>query len=143
MSKVDLAGLSAHQQGLLEACLEAGYGRWAGVKLVELGEAVARTTFTLREEMLTPWGTVNGGVISSLVEIPSFLAMLPTVADGELPVTNDIFVQHMRPLPGDRAYEMTGRMVRRSRTMAWTDVVVTASGEPVTLARITKTLVKR
>jgi uncharacterized protein (TIGR00369 family) len=135
--------LTQHQSGLVAGALDAGYGAWAGVELIEMRDGAARISFRVRPEMLTPWRTLNGGVISSLVEIPSFLALAPSLADDELPVTNDIFVQHMRPLPGDAAYQITGRVIRRGASMAWTEVEVAAGGRTVSLARITKTLLRR
>ncbi|SFR90183.1 PaaI family thioesterase [Sphingomonas jatrophae] len=134
--------LTTHQAGLRDTALTTGYGLWAGLEVAEWAPARAVVAFRPRPEMLTPWGTLNGGVVSSLVEVPSFLALLHTVEDGELPVTNDIFVQHLRPLPGDARYMLTGTLLRRSRTMAWTDVVVEVDGAALTLARITKTMRK-
>jgi hypothetical protein len=49
----------------------------------------------------------------------------------------------MRPLPGDCVYEMVGTLLRRGKTMAWTDVSVIANGAAVSLARITKTITKK
>lgn len=124
----------------LETAIGTGYGLWAGVRVLALGGGQARIAFEPRPEMLTPWGTLNGGVVSSLVEVPAFLALLPSLREGELPVTNDIFVQHLRPLPGNRTYELTGTLLRRGKGMAWCDVVVHAEGKDVSLARITKTI---
>ena len=132
-----------HQRRMLATALSTGYGLWAGVELVEMGDGIGRIAFTPRAEMLPPWGTLNGGVLSSLVEIPAFVALLSTIESGELPVTNDIFIQHMRPLPGDTRYELAGTLMRRSRTMAWLDVVAKARGESVSLVRITKSIVRQ
>lgn len=129
---------TVHQATLRDAAPATGYGLWAGLELVEQAPGHAVVAFRPRTDMLTPWGTLNGGVLSSLVEVPSFLAVIATVGDGDLPVTNDIFVQHMRPLPGDMIYRMTGTLLRHTRTMAWTDVVVSVDGEALSLARITK-----
>lgn len=138
-----MADLAPHQQRMLDIALRTGYGLWAGVELIEIGDGVGRIGFAIRDEMRTPWGSLNGGVVTSLVEIPSFVALLGGLAENELPVTNDIFVQHMRPLPGDARYELAGRLIRRGRTMAWTDVVVSVDGAAVSMARITKTLVRQ
>ncbi|WP_157216439.1 PaaI family thioesterase [Flavisphingomonas formosensis] len=127
---------------MLDTAVSTGYGLWAGVELVEMGDGVGRVAFTPRVEMLTPWGTLNGGVLSSLVEIPAFVALLSTIESGELPVTNDIFIQHMRPLPGDTRYELTGTLIRRSRTMAWLEVAARTRGESVSLVRITKSIIR-
>ena len=135
--------LAAHQQRLLDVAIDTGYGRWAGVQLLEIGDGIGRIGFTIRDEMRTPWGSLNGGVITSLIEIPGFVALLTGLGEGELPVTNDIFVQHMRPLPGDARYALAGRVIRRGKSMAWLDVTVTAGDTTVSVARITKTLIRQ
>lgn len=135
--------LAPYQERIVQDVCHTGYGAWAGVSFLDIAESASRMTFRIREEMRTPWGTLNGGVVNSLVEIPSFVALLTALEEDESAVTNDIFLQHLRPLPGDAPYELVGTLVRRGRTMAWTDVVVTAGGKTVSLARITKTVMKR
>jgi uncharacterized protein (TIGR00369 family) len=131
-----------HQKALLDRSLHSGFNVWAGIGLIEVKRGYARLSFRPRTEMLTPWGTLNGGVLNSLVEVPPFVALLTELQAGELPVTNDIFIQHLRPLPGDAEYELTGSLLRRGKTMAWAETSVAVGGNVVTLARITKTLVR-
>jgi uncharacterized protein (TIGR00369 family) len=138
-----MANLQPHQQQMLDTATKTGYGLWSGVECVEISEGIGRVTFKPRAEMLTPWGTLNGGVVTSLVEIPSFVSLLTTIGENDLPVTNDIFLQHMRPLPSDCVYEMVGTLIRRGKTMAWTEVAVNANGATVSIARITKTIAKK
>jgi acyl-coenzyme A thioesterase PaaI-like protein len=92
--------------------------------------------------MLTPWGTLNGSVMNGLLELPSFVALLPELERGELPVTNDIFIQHLRGLPGEAEYALEGRVLRRGKSMAWTEAQARVGGRICSLARITKTLVE-
>lgn len=131
------------QQGFIDAALGSGYNLWSGMRLVEVRQGFARVAFRPRAEMLTPWGTLNGSVMNGLVEVPSFVALVTELAESELPVTSDIFIQHARPMPGDAEYVMDGTLLRRGRTMAWTDVTVSVDDKPVTYARITKTIVTR
>ena len=131
------------QQGFINAALGSGYNLWSGIRLLEARRGFARVAFRPRTEMLTPWGTLNGSVMNGLVEVPSFVALVTELAESELPVTSDIFIQHARPMPGDAEYVMEGTLLRRGRTMAWTDVTVLVDGKPVTYARITKTIVTR
>lgn len=131
------------QQGFIDAALGSGYNLWSGMRLVEVRQGFARVAFRPRAEMLTPWGTLNGSVMNGLVEVPSFVALVTELAESELPVTSDIFIQHARPMPGDAEYVMEGTLLRRGRTMAWTDVTVSVDDKPVTYARITKTIVTR
>ncbi len=135
--------LTAGQQAFLDTALTSGYSKWCGVQLAEVRQGHARMTFRPRAETLTPWGTLNGSVMNSLVEVPSFVALVTELADGELPVTSDIFIQHVRPMPGDAEYVLEGRLLRRGRTMAWTEVTASVDGKPVTYARITKSIVAR
>jgi acyl-coenzyme A thioesterase PaaI-like protein len=72
--------------------------------------------------------------------VPSFLALLTELREGETPVTNDIFVQHLRGVPADAEIILEGRLVKRGRSMAWTEARALADGRITTLARITKTI---
>jgi len=131
------------QQALGDRALATGFNAWAGIKLVETAQGFAHMVFTPRAEMLTPWGTLNGGVLNALVEVPAFFALLTELAPNELPVTNDIFLQHVRPLPGDGEYHLAGRILRKGKNMAWLETTVSVGGKPCTFARITKTLTVR
>lgn len=135
--------LTPSQQALLEQTIGAGYTAWCGVRMLELKAGFARLGLTPRAEMLTPWGTMNGCVLNSLVEISAFYALLTELGPEELPITNDIFLQHVRPLPADADYELTGQILRKGKTMAWLEATVLVDGKPCTYARLTKTLVRR
>jgi uncharacterized protein (TIGR00369 family) len=126
---------------LREQVLDAEYYRWLGVEVLEVVRGASRLRFRARKEMLTPWGTLNGSVMNGLLELPSFVALLPELARGELPVTSDIFIQHLRGLPGDAEYVLEGRVLRKGKGMAWTEAQASVSGRAHSLARITKSLV--
>lgn len=134
---------SPAQQAFLDTAMTTGYNAWCGPKLTAARKGYAAITLRPRAEMLTPWGTLNGAVMNSLVELPSFVALLGELVDGEMPVTSDIFIQHVRPMPGNADYLLEGALLRRGRTMAWTEVTVSVDGKPVTFARITKSIVSR
>lgn len=135
--------LSPSQQALYDATIRSGYTGWCGVRMLELQPGFARLAVTPRAEMLTPWGTLNGSVINSLVEISAFYALLTALGPDELPVTNDIFLQHVRPLPGDRDYELTGSILRKGATMAWLEATALVDGKACSFARLTKTILNR
>jgi acyl-coenzyme A thioesterase PaaI-like protein len=133
---------TAAQRQLLDSALSTGYGQWAGAQLLAAEPGLARLSFQLRPEMLTPWGTLNGGVINGLLELPSFIALLTALEPGEFAVTNDFFLQHVRPLPGAVEYQLEGRLLRKGKTMAWTEATAFAAGKPCSFARITKSLAR-
>lgn len=131
------------QQAFLDTAMTTGFNAWCAPQLSATRQGYAAISLRPRAEMLTPWGTLNGAVMNSLVELPSFIALLGALAEGELPVTSDIFIQHVRPMPGDAEYLLEGTLLRRGRTMAWTEVTASVDGKPVTFARITKSIVAR
>jgi uncharacterized protein (TIGR00369 family) len=133
--------LTPEQSQRFNLTFHSGYNLWAGLRMIEMQPGFARIAFTPRAEMLTPWGTLNGGVLNSLVEVPAFYALLPQLQPNELPVTNDIFLQHVRPLPGDAEYQLTGTLLRKGRTMVWLESTVWVGGKECSFARLTKTLV--
>lgn len=133
--------LGPYQERLLEGA-KGGYFGWTGMQVALVSPGASVVTMTPRAEMLTPWNTLNGGVINGILELPSFVALLTVLGDGELPVTNDLFLQHLRPLPGDANYILKGTLIRRSKKMAWTEVTVIANENVVTIARITKTILQ-
>lgn len=135
--------LSPAQQTLCETALSNGFTAWTGVRLLQLRQGFSRFALRPRAEMLTPWGTLNGSVVNALVEIPAFFALLTELGPDELPVTNDVFLQHVRPLPGDAEYELTGQVLRKGRTMAWLEATAWVGGKECSFARLTKTLVTR
>lgn len=135
--------LSAGQQAFLDTALSSNYSAWVGAEVMEIARGFTRMAFRPRAEMLTPWNTLNGSVMNSVVEIPSFVALLTELGDDELPVTSDIFIQHVRPMPGDADYVLEGRLLRRGRTMAWTEVTASVGGKAITYARVTKSIVAR
>ncbi|MET0546511.1 MAG: PaaI family thioesterase [Caulobacterales bacterium] len=119
-----------------------GYFGWAGLQLRELRKGFAEVAFRPREEMLTPWDTLNGAVINGLMEHPSFLALLTELQDGEMTVTNDVFVQHLRPLPGKAEYVLRASVIRRGKLIGWTSVETYIDGTLSSRAQITKSIVQ-
>ena len=85
-------------------------------------------------------GTLNGGVVNVLVEHPTYLALLTLLTETEFPMTSDVFIQHMRPLPGDAEYRLHSKVIRRGKSMAWVNTDVFANDVLVSTARITKTI---
>ena len=112
---------------------------WVGIELRSIGDGQAAVRVPCPPELAVD-GFFNGGVLSGLLEVPSFLALLTRLEEGELPVTNDLFVQHLRGVPAEAELVLEGRLVERSRRMAWTEARALADGRLTTQARITKTL---
>ncbi|NRA07701.1 MAG: PaaI family thioesterase [Myxococcales bacterium] len=133
--------LAPHQRDFLADILASEFYRWCGVEVLEIGGEESRLRFRPRSEMLAPWGTLNGSLLNALLELPSFLALLPKLEAEEGAVTNDIFIQQLRAVPGDAEVTLRGRLLRRSRSMAWTEAEARVEDRLCATARITKSVV--
>lgn len=128
------------QRERIREIFRSPYYAWLGVAPEHVGGGASRVIFQPREELITERGTLDGSVINSVLELPSFLALLCQLQPGEHAVTNDIFIQQLRPVPGGARVLLEGRLNRRGRTMAWTEASASVQGKTCALARITKTL---
>ena len=129
--------LATWQQERIRTVL--GNYAWVGIELRSIEEGRASVRVPCPPD-LEVGGLFNGGVLSGLLEVPSYLALLTSIEEGEIPVTNDLFVQHLRGVPADAEIVLEGTLLKRSRNMAWTEARALADGKLTTLARITKTL---
>jgi acyl-coenzyme A thioesterase PaaI-like protein len=134
------ADLAPWQHEFVRSALAGDYYRWCGVELVSIDRGHARVRFRPRKEMCTLWDTLNGGVMNSLLELPSFLSLLPDLEETEFASTMDIFIQHARVLPADAEYVLEGRLLRRGRGSALTEATAWVGDKACTFARITKNI---
>jgi len=129
--------LEAWQRERLKTVL--GNYAWVGIELVSIGGGEASVRVPCPPE-LEVGGLFNGGILAGLLEVPSYIALLTELRENETPVTNDLFVQHLRGVPADAEIVLDGKLIRRGRTMAWTEASARADGKLTTQARITKSL---
>ena len=137
------ASLTPYQRDFLADILASEFYQWCGTTVLSVGGSESKICFRPRSEMLAPWGTLNGSLLNALLELPSFLALLPELREDEGSVTNDIFIQQLRAVPGDAEVTLYGRLLRRGRQMAWTEAEARVEDRLCATARITKTLVAR
>jgi uncharacterized protein (TIGR00369 family) len=142
MSEKLVIDLEPWQQAFVDAVFSSTYYQWTGCELRTLREGAASVRVQPPPGIVTPWGGMNGAVVGSLLELPASLAVVWSLDEGQSSVTNDLFVQHMKPIPGTAEVIFEGRMVRRGRTMAWCESAALVDGKPHSLARVTKTILE-
>ena len=138
--KLDELPIQPWQRDRVREVFQSPFYGWLGLGLENLGGGASRVRFLPREELLVSGNTLDGSVLNAVLEVPSFLALLCELQEGEVAVTNDIFVQQLRPVSGGTEVMLEGRLIRRGRRMAWTEAQACVDGKVCALARITKTL---
>lgn len=116
--------------------------RWIGAELIDPDRPEAGARFTVGPNTEGRPGTLNGGFISMLLDSVAYLALAPTLAEGETALSHDIHISLLRGVAVGQVVELTGRVVQQGRRVAFIDAVASVEGRAVATGRITKTVVQ-
>ncbi len=126
-----------------QAVLDLPLNRHLGIRYDGLIDGVAQAHLHCTPALATFGGHLHGGALSSCCEVTGFLALLPQLADHQHAVTHDIHVSLMRGVPAGARCDLSGRVVRLGKTLAFIDVTASVDGALVASARITKSIIAR
>ena len=115
--------------------------RFLSVTLLDEQDASAGIAFPVDAAAQNQAGVLHGGVVTTLLDVASYLALLPELGEGEHAVTHDLSAQLLRPVPGGSRVEVRGTVLRRGRAVAFLRAEAVADGRIVAAAQVTKTLV--
>lgn len=131
--------LAARVEGVLSIALH----RFLGVHLLDPDEPSAGVAFTVDEPSLNNVGVLHGGVVTALLDVSCYLALLPELAEDEHAVTHDVTASLMRPVPRGARVELSGTVVRRGRSVTFLRAEARVDGAVVAAGQVTKTMVRR
>ena len=125
------------------AVLDLPLNRHLGILYDGLVDGIAQAHIYCTPDLATFGGHLHGGALSSCCEVTGFLALLPQLDDHQHAVTHDIHVSLMRGVPVGVRCDLSGRVVRLGKTLAFLDVTANVAGQLVASARITKSIIAR
>jgi uncharacterized protein (TIGR00369 family) len=126
----------------VQAVLDIPLHRFLGMELRDPAEPSAGIWFPVAEPTLNPGGLLHAGVIYTLMDVASFLALIRHLHDDEHAVTHDITVSLLRPVSPDKRVDITGTVLRRGRQVAFMRADATVDGQVVAAAQVTKSVVR-
>ncbi|MGO9421880.1 PaaI family thioesterase [Roseiarcus sp.] len=121
--------------------LAAAPHRAVGLALVRWSPGQAVLAFVAGNACLGPSGQVHGGVISMLAEPTAVLALLPMLPADRHAVTADFHAQFLRPAKPHARVELTGRVLRAGRQLAFCEVEARSERQVCVVTRVTKAIV--
>ena len=125
----------------VRAVLDIPLNRFLGMQLREEGDPSAGIWFPVGPSAQNQAGLLHGGVVTTLLDTACYLALLPSLADGEHAVTHDLTVSLLRPVAADKRVDVVGTVIRKGRTVAFLRAEATVDGEVVAAAQVTKSVV--
>ena len=129
--------LATRVQGVLEIPLH----RFLGVRLDDPADPAAGVAVEVTDAALNNAGVLHGGVVTALLDVASYLALLPHLAAGENAVTHDVAASLLRPVAAGETVRLRGEVLRRGRAVAFLRAEARAGGRVVAAAQVTKTVV--
>lgn len=126
----------------IQAVLDIPLHRFLGMQLRDAADPSAGIWFTVDQPAQNQAGVLHGGVIYTLMDVASFLALLPSLSDEEHAVTHDLVVSLIRPVSAGKRVDLTGTVLRRGRAVAFMRAEATVDGEVVAAAQVTKSVVR-
>ena len=117
-----------------------GFRELVGTELASTGEGRAVVEVHAEERHLNPGGTVQGGVVYTLVDVSMAEALRTTIAEGdERPVTIEIKVNYLEPAKAG-TLTSTAQVRKGGKRVTVVEAEVAQDSEVVALATGTYTI---
>ena len=125
----------------VQAVLDIPLHRFVGMQLLDPADPPAGIWFPVGPAAQNQVRLLHGGVVTALLDVAAYLALLPHLTAEEHAVTHDQAVSLLRPVSADRRVEVRGTVLRRGRAVAFLRADATVDGSLVATASVTKTVV--
>lgn len=123
-----------------QAVLELPLNRHLGIRFDGISDGIAKAHFYCTPELATFGGHLHGGALSISREVAGFLALVPELGDHQHAVTHDLHLSLMRSVPADARCDLSARIIRLGKTLAFLEVNAGVNDQLVATARITKSI---
>jgi 1,4-dihydroxy-2-naphthoyl-CoA hydrolase len=90
-----------------------GLPRYLGIRIVEMTPGRLVATMDVRDELLTPFGTLHGGVMAGLVDHVLGCVLYPLMQRGQWAATTEFKLNYLAPVRG-------GTVVAESSVVSFT-----------------------
>ena len=138
MTRPPLVSLPARVAGVLDIPLH----RFLGLALLEPSRPEVGVVLEVGAPALNNAGVLHGGIVTALLDVACYLALLPELGDDQNAVTLDVTVSLMRAVPPGATVHLRGSVVRRGRSLAFLRAEASVEGAVVATGQVTKTLVQ-
>jgi 1,4-dihydroxy-2-naphthoyl-CoA hydrolase len=112
-----------------------GLPAYLGVKFIEFTPGRLVATMTIREELLTPFETLHGGVMAGLVDHVLGCVLYPLMPRGQWAATTEFKLNYLAPVFGGGELRAESTVVSLGRRTAVVQVEVSKADQLVCVAQ--------
>ena len=131
----------ADQESRIAAILEIPLHRFLGLRLGDPQDLTAGLLLDVTGPTLNQARLLHGGIVSALLDVAAFLALVPSLSAGEHAVTHEISVQLLRPVPEGAQVCFRGEVLRAGRQVVFLRAEGRVDGRIAASAQVTKSRV--
>ncbi|WP_205695456.1 PaaI family thioesterase [Conexibacter sp. SYSU D00693] len=128
--------LAARVQDVLDVELH----RLLGLELADPADPAAGLVVAVEGPAVNNVGVLHGGVVSALLDVASYLALLPHLEAGANAVTHDLHASLVRGVQRGARLHVRGEVVRLGRSVAFLRSEARVDGAVVATGTVTKTV---
>lgn len=100
----------------------APFNKLLGLQVVSVNSGKAVIGLTYRSDLSQADGLMHGGVLASIADVATAVALLPTLHKGEHMATIEMSIQYLRPVLDGMRIEAEARVLRRGHGVAVAEV---------------------
>lgn len=126
----------------VESVLAIPLHRFLGVALAKPDEPAQGIVVEVGDASINNAAVLHGGVMTALLDVACYLAVLPHLGPDENAVTHDLSASILRPVPAGAGLEVRGRVMKLGRSTVFTRAEATVGDDVVAMATVTKTRVR-
>lgn len=127
----------------LKAVIEQPLHQYLGITDIESEKGNGILNFTVNEKAINPAGVLHGGVIYLLCDVCAYAGLLSIIGPEKEAVTHDIHISVIRSAKAGDVVTIKSRIIKIGKTLCFTDVTAAVSGDIISTARVTKSLISK
>jgi uncharacterized protein (TIGR00369 family) len=129
-------------ESILQAIESHPLHRFMGVEKIHAGNDASSIEIVVSDNTVNARGAFHGGVAYTLCDMACYTALLSQLADGENAATHDIHVSLLRAAQRGDHVVVTGKVIKRGRSIAFMEAEIHCKGELLARATVTKSILR-
>lgn len=125
----------------LQAVQNQPYHHYLGLQKLEAETGHGRLQLVIEEQLINPAGALHGGVLYSVLDVVSYLALLSQLEAKQEAVTHDIHVSVMRAAKLGQQLNFSATLEKLGKRLAFIEAKARCGEQLIASARVTKSII--
>lgn len=125
----------------LETVKAHPYHQYLDLEDFNSNEGTGSLTLKVSDKHINPAGVLHGGVVYSVLDVVSYIALLSKLTAKQEAATHDIHVSVMRPAKAGDTVSFVAQIEKLGKSLAFITSKAKVDGKTIATARVTKSII--